>query len=158
MDKTRNAGLPREVRSDGREGFALVTAVLVVLVLSVLAVGVAWIASSEKKTTFAESVHVRSLFSADAGGEAGINFIRLADAPPGYANADSTVRAQAETALEGSQTYAYDAKYLRQAIKPGWGQAYRDFDYGLAADGTASRDGRASVDVMVSRVFKLGYN
>ena len=53
--------------SPGREGFALVSALLIVLLLSVLAVGVAWLASSEKKTSFAESVHLRSVLSADAG-------------------------------------------------------------------------------------------
>ena len=60
----------------------MVTTLLVVLILSVLAVGVAWIAGSEKKTSFAEAVHVRSVFAADAGGEAAINFIRMSDAPP----------------------------------------------------------------------------
>jgi Tfp pilus assembly protein PilX len=142
----------------GREGFALVTAVLVVLVLSVLAVGVAWIAGSEKKTTFAESVHVRSLNSADAGGEAGINFIRLSDTPPRITDfGTNVVQDQAATTLEGSQTYAYDARFVRRALKPGWGIDYKDYDYRIGADGTASRDGRASIDVVVSRLFKEGY-
>ncbi len=147
-----------DVRSEGREGFALVTAVLVVLVLSVLAVGVAWIAGSEKKTTFAESVHVRSLFSADAGSESGINFLRISDAPPRIVDfADNTVRNQGDTALDGSQTYSYDARYLRRVPKPGWGVDYKDYDYRIGADGRASRDGTASVDVVVSRLFKEGY-
>lgn len=147
------------VRTAGREGFALVTAVLVVLVLSVLAVGVAWIAGTEKKTTHAESVRVRSLFAADAGGEAGINFIRTSDSPPLVVSwADNLVRAQGQTVLDGSQSYAYRAQSLGPPRpKAGWGIGYYDFDYRLAADGQSSRDGRASVDVVVSRLYKLGY-
>jgi len=72
----------RTTSSLNREGFAMVTTLLVVLILSVLAVGVAWIAGSEKKTTFNESVHVRSVYAADAGGESAINFIRLSEVPP----------------------------------------------------------------------------
>ena len=146
------------IRREGREGFALVTAVLVVLVLSVLAVGVAWIASSEKKTTFAESVHVRSLFAADAGGEAGINFIRVADTPPSVVDWNTrVVQVQGQTVLDGSQAYAYDARFVRRVPKPGWGVDYKDFDYRIGADGRASTDGAASVDVVVSRLFKEGY-
>ena len=146
------------IRREGREGFALVTTVLVVLVLSVLAVGVAWIAATEKKTTFSESVHVRSLFSADAGGEAGINFVRVADSPPKIIDfGDNTVRDQGQTALDGSQTYGYDARFLRRVAKPGWGIEYKDYDYRIGADGRAAQQGRASVDVVVSRLFKEGY-
>ncbi len=157
-----NNARTRAVRREGREGFALVTALLVVLVLSVLAVGVAWIATSEKKTTFAESVHVRSLYSADAGTEAGINLIRMADAPlQGVSFVDNTVHVQADTPLDGSQTYAYATFFDGAAGIPGWSNStnagYFDYNYHINADGTASRTGRASVDVQVTRVFKKGY-
>jgi len=101
---------------------------------------------------------VRSVNSADAGGEAGINFIRLADAPPRILDfGDNSVQDLPATVLDGSQTYAYDARFLRRAPKPGWGLDYKDYDYRIGADGTASRDGRAAVDVVVSRLFKEGY-
>ena len=64
MDREQNMSHIETKNTDptlNREGFAMVTTLLVVLILSVLAVGVAWIASSEKKTTFAESVHVQSV-------------------------------------------------------------------------------------------------
>ncbi len=95
-----------------REGFAMVTTLLMLLVLSVLAVGVIWMATSEKKTTFAEQNHISSVFSADAGGEAGINFVRLSPTPPRIISfADSTVRYQGETALHGSQNYDFTCSY-----------------------------------------------
>lgn len=141
-----------------REGFAMVTTLLVVLILSVLAVGVAWIASSEKKTTFAESVHIRSIYSADAGGEAAINFLRLSEVPPTYQDfASRLVRSQGSTGLQGSQTYDYRAFFVRKSPKPGWGMDYLDYDYRINSHGTASRLGESGVELVVSRLFKEGY-
>ena len=145
-------------RPADRDGFAMVTTVLVVLVLSVLALGVAWIASSEKKTTFAEGVHIRSVLAADAGGEAAINFIRVSDSPPRISDfATMMVRTQGDTGLEGSQTYAYDARFLTKRLKPGWGMEYKDYDYRIGSEGKASASGKTDVSVLASRLFKEGY-
>ena len=151
-ETTTTAGPPN------REGFAMVTTLLVVLILSVLAVGVAWIASSEKKTTFAESVHLRSVYSADAGGEAAINFIRLSETPPTYQDFGTRlVRGQAQTNLKDSQTYDYRAFFVRKSPKPGWGMDYLDYDYRINSHGTASRLGESGVELIVSRLYKEGY-
>ncbi len=141
-----------------RQGFAMVTTMLVVLVLSVMALGAAWLASSEKKTTFAEGTHVRAILSADAGGEAGINFIRVADAPPRISDFGTmTVANQGETALMGSQTYAYDCRYQTKRPKPGWGMKYLDYDYSIGSQGQASTKGQSEIQVLVSRLFHEGY-
>ena len=141
-----------------REGFAMVTTLLVVLILSVLAVGVAWIAGSEKKTTFSEGVHMRSVFAADAGGEAAINFIRMSDVPPAITDfTNNTVQNQGTTALEGSQSYGYSARFLQRRPKPGWGMDYLDYDYRITSRGTASRLGQSGVELVVSRLYKEGY-
>ena len=141
-----------------REGFALVTTLLVVLVLSVLAVAVAWMASSEKKISFAEGVHVRSVFSADAGGEAGINFLRLADSPPHITDyTDNSVLNIGETAVLNSQTYAYDCFYSGKSPRPGWGVEFMDYDYRVSSTGRASTNGKSQVQLVASRLFKEGY-
>ncbi|MEN8164149.1 MAG: hypothetical protein ABFS37_08470 [Acidobacteriota bacterium] len=140
-----------------REGFAMVTTLLIVLILSVLAVGVAWIAGSEKKTTFAESVHVRSIYSADAGGEAAINFLRMSDVPPVWLDANKTVRNQGSTGLQGSQTFDYKATFIKFVPRIGWGEGYYDFDYRVDSHGTASRLGESGVELVVSRLYKEGY-
>jgi Tfp pilus assembly protein PilX len=134
-----------------REGFAMVTALLVVLVLSVLAVGATWLATSEKKTTTAESVHMRSVFAADAGGEAGINFIRNSETPP------TLTFVQPETALDGTQAYSYNARFVRRQPKPGWGKDYIDYDYQIGALGEAGAQGQSGVSVVVGRLYKKGY-
>lgn len=141
-----------------REGFAMVTTLLVVLILSVLAVGVVWLASSEKKTSFAEGVHVASVFAADAGGEAGINFIRVSDSPPAINDFGTmNVRNQGTTVLDGTRTYAYNANFTGKRPKPGWGMDYLDYDYRIGSRGTASQHGESGVAVVVSRLFREGY-
>lgn len=141
-----------------REGFAMVTTLLVVLILSVLAVGVAWIAGSEKKTSFAEGVHVRSVFAADAGGEAAINFIRMSDVPPTILDfTNNTVRNQGTTTLQGSDSYDYNTRFIQKRPKPGWGMEYLDYDYRIASHGAASRLGQSGVELVISRLFKEGY-
>ena len=141
-----------------REGFALVTTLLIVLVLSVLAVGVVWVANSEKKVSFAESVHISSVFAADAGGEAGINFIRVSDAPPRILDFNNNrVKSTGQTNLQGSQNYEYDCNYVRKRPKPGWGVEYVDYDYRIEAQGTSAQNGQSGVGVVVSRLYKEGY-
>ncbi len=146
-----------------REGFAMVTTLLVVLILSVLAVGAVWMATSEKKTTFAEGVHVASVFAADAGGEAGINFIRLSDTPPDVVDFTTmSVRNQGNTVLEGAQRYSYSAIAINNPPelgkpKPGWGMSYVDFDYQIGSRGAAGQNGDSGVDVVLSRMYRTGY-
>lgn len=143
-----------------REGFALVTTLLVVLVLSVLAVGAAWLASSERKTSFAEGTHVRAVLSADAGGEAAINFIRLSDTPPPPTDwITQQVSDQATTALQGSQTYGYSCFQDRVTYRAGWDpEVYRDYYYNIQAQGAASAQANSEVVVNASKLFKAGYN
>ncbi len=141
-----------------REGFALVTTLLMVLVLAVLAVGIVWMATSEKKTTFAEQMHISSVFSADAGGEAGINFVRLSPTPPRIiAFVDSTVRSQGDTEIVGSQSYGFDCKFVRKTPRPGWGVNYLNYNYRIDSTGRAASQGQSGVQLVVNRLYREGY-
>ncbi len=142
-----------------REGFALVTTLLMVLVLSVLAVGVVWMASSEKKTAFAEQNHITSLFSADAGGEAGINFVRLAPRPPLVIDwADSSVSYQAGVNLHDSQNYGYNCLWRSTSAPPlGWDMDYKNFNYRINSNGSAATKGKSNVRMSIARLYREGY-
>jgi len=141
-----------------REGFAMATTLLVILVLSVVAVAAAWLASTEKRTSFAESVHVSAVFSADAGGEAAINFLRLTDKPPMIVDpADSTVRNQGTTAIHEDQEFEFACRWKERRAKPGWEFEYIDYDYDVEATGTYTADGRTAVGLVASRLFREGY-
>lgn len=149
---------PATARTD-REGFALATTVLVVLVLTVLAVAVVFIASAEKRTSFAEGVHVSAVFSADAGGESAINFIRRAEAPPLVTDfADSTVAMVSGLTVQGSQSFDYDTDWAGWQPKPGWNaEFYRDFNYDITSTGAAAQKGRSEVTLRITRLYKMGY-
>jgi len=142
----------------GREGFATAVTLLIILVLAVIGLGAAWLASTEKRTSFAESVHLTALYSADSGGEAAINFLRLAPAPPAYTGANHSVRTQGSTALAGTQSYGYGCNFVSAQGRIGW-DGYYDFNYRVTADGWASQQGRSAVRLIASRLFKVGsYN
>lgn len=147
----------RKVTPSSRQGFALVSTLLIVLVISVLALGVAWLASSEKKTSFAEGVHIRSVLAADAGSEAGINFLRFADIPPALSSADGLVAGTERITLANSQAFAFECVFVGKSFRPGWGVEYPDFDYHIDSTGFASTKGEGHVQVLASRMFKTGY-
>ena len=147
-----------ERSAEGRDGFALVTTLLIILVLGVIALGAAWLASGERKVSHAESVHSRALFAADSGAEAAINFIRLTDDPPPITDfTDLTVRDQATTPVEAGQRYAYNCRFQRKRPRPGWGTEYVDYDYAVTANGAAGSDGQSAVQIVASRLFREGY-
>lgn len=143
--------LPAESR---REGFALVSALLIILVLTIIGLGAALLAKNEKRCSFSECVHARALCSADAGGECAINYLRLSEDPPLMLDtATQLVNTVAPTVLEGSQQYAYTCRYVGQRPKPGWGTEYLDYDYAVDANGASSREGRSDVALVISRLF-----
>jgi len=144
-------------RSD-REGFALVTSLLIILVLSLIAVAAVIISSTEKRTSFAESVHNSAVFSADSGGEAAIHFLRMSDSPPKIIDfANGTVRTENDESVLDSQEYDFDCQYDGKSPKPGWGVMFLDYNYLVEAEGRAAAKGRSDVDLVASRLFREGY-
>jgi Tfp pilus assembly protein PilX len=141
-----------------RDGFALVTSLLVVVVLSLLAVAAVMLSSTEKRTSLAERVHNEAVFSADAGGEIAINFLRLSDSPPQIVDfAHNTVRTETDQALNGAQQYGYDCRYSRKRPRPGWGVEYLDYDYRVMTSGEAAAGGSSDLELVASRLFREGY-
>lgn len=145
-------------RTGSRDGFAMVTTLLIILVLTVIALGATWLATSEKRTSFAEGVHISSVFSADAGGEAGINFLRLKDTPPPITDfANMLVQSAGTTTIHADQTYDYTCRYLQKKPRPGWGIEYLDYEYAVVSNGQASQQGQTAVQMVAARLFREGY-
>jgi hypothetical protein len=141
-----------------REGFALVTSLLIILVLSLIAIAAVILSSTEKQTSFAESVHNSAVFSADSGGEAAIHFLRLSDSPPKIIDfVDGTVHSEADEQVMESQEFDFECQYVRKRPKPGWGVNFLDYDYRVESEGRASTQGRSDVDLVASRLFREGY-
>ncbi len=133
------------------------TAVLVVLVLSVLAVGVAWIAVLRAEVRLRRAGPHASILAADAGTEAGIHFLRVADVPPAVTGAGGAIMSTGTITLQGSQSFEFACLYEGRSFRPGWGVEYPDFDYSIRATGYASARGEGHASVLASRMFKMGY-
>jgi hypothetical protein len=158
VDKETHMIGRKERTGDNRQGFAMATTLLIILVLSVIALGAAWLATTEKRTSFAESVHLEALFSADAGGEAAVNFIRLNETPPPITEfVNMTVMNQGETVLQGDQSYDYICRFVAKRPRPGWGLEFLDYDYEVVANGEAASKGRSAVQLLASRLYREGY-
>jgi hypothetical protein len=141
-----------------REGFALVTSLLIILVLSLIAVAAVILSGTEKRTSFAESVHNSAVFSADSGGEAAIHFLRMSDSPPQIVDfADGTVHSENDAPVLATQEYDFECQYARKRPKPGWGVMFLDYDYNIDSEGRAAAQGRSNVDLVASRLFREGY-
>jgi hypothetical protein len=148
-----------ESKSVNRDGFAAATTLLIILVLSVIAVGAAFLATTEKRTSFAEGVHISAVLAADAGGETAINFLRGVDIPPPIIEFPAlTVDTRGTTTVQGSQTFAYDCMFSRKMPKPGWGLEFLDYEYNVVSQGRASQDGQSAVQLVAARLFKEGYH
>lgn len=142
----------------GRAGFAMASTLLIVLMLAVIAMGAAWLASSERKTSHAESVHMRALLAADGGTEAAINFLRLSNDPPPILDFGTlNVQAVVGQAIQNTQRYDYDCDFLRKRPKPGWGIDYLDYEYAVTARGVAGQRGQSGVQAVVARLYREGY-
>jgi hypothetical protein len=141
-----------------RDGFALVTSLLIILVLSLIAVAAVVLSSTEKRTTFAEGVHTSAVFAADSGGEKAIHFLRLSDSPPRILDFnDFAVERESDTEVQGSQEYDYQCIYVRKRPKPGWGVMFLDYDYRVESAGRSSARGRSDVSLIASRLFREWY-
>lgn len=144
----------------GREGFALVTSLLIILLLSLIAVAAIIIATAEKRTSFAETTHTKAVLSADAGGESAIGFLVRRETPPRIRNfADMVVDSVDVTGLYASQNFNYLNRYVDRNRMPegGWGVEYVAYIYHIASAGRAEASSRSGVNMLVSRIFREGY-
>ncbi|HKW15503.1 MAG TPA: hypothetical protein VJS69_13540 [Candidatus Krumholzibacteria bacterium] len=145
-------------------GSAMVTALIFLVGLAVAGAVVAMVATSHRRVTQNDYTHSRSYYSADAGSESAINWIRLAAVPPTITNlATGAVRNQnSYTHLDvngdsENNMFKYDATYDRVHFRPGWSKEYRDFDYTVNANGASAQTSSAQVEVQVSRLYKVEY-
>ena len=136
----------------------MVSAIAFIAILAVIATASIWIAGSEKKVSFSGETHQNSFYAADAGGEAGINWIRTQANPPGFIGTTKDVYNQASyTSLDNDQEYRFDMTYVRKRPRPGWSTEYKDFDYRLLSDGSSVNNNQSQLELNLSRLFKEGY-
>jgi len=140
------------------KGSALVVSLLMITGLAVIAGIIVVIAATEKQSTFNENAHARAFYSADAGGEAAINWIRIQNSPPGFVDASNNVYiAGGYQYLTSDHKYKFDIQFTGKRLRPGWSHEYKDFDYTIDADGESVQESRSALEIRSTRLFKEGY-
>jgi hypothetical protein len=130
----------------------------VLVLLAALAVIVVSIVSSDKWSASSEYTNTRAFYSADAAGEAGLNWIRARTSPPPILDADQNVFvAGSFTPLSGDHRYRANVQFVRKRFRPGWSLEYKDYEYVIQADGASARQSEAAIDVQATRLFREGY-
>lgn len=139
-------------------GYAMVITLAFLMALSLLAVIIVNVATSEKQTTFNETTHTQAFYAADAGGEAAINWLRFQNSPPPQLDNNGHVFVPTGyTSLSTKNDYRYDVQYKGKTWRPGWSSQYKDFIYQIDSNGASSRDSESSVEVQALRLYREGY-
>jgi hypothetical protein len=139
-------------------GSALVLALVALGGLALLAIIVVSVATSGKWTEFREYTHTRAFYSADAGGEAALNWIRFQDTPPAILDGESNVFvAGSYTPLSGDHEYKYNVQFARKRFRPGWSVEYKDYEYLIKADGASAQQSESVIELRAMRLYQEGY-
>jgi len=139
-------------------GYTMVLALSFITALALLAAIIVGVATTEKQTTANETTHARAFYSADAGGEHAVNWLRLQQSPPAEVDGAGHVFVPTGyTSLYGSNNYRYDITYRGKQWRPGWGIEYKDFQYEIEADGESASNSEAAVELNALRLYREGY-
>lgn len=145
---------------NNNEGFAMVIALGFITVLALLAGIIVAVSTAEKKTAFNEYTFTRSFYSADAGGEAAINWLRVQNRPPDQVDDpnDLVFVPGGMTQMTADHAYKHEVTYKGVQAREGWDyNLYKDYRYWIESDGESVADSEAEVELRVLRLFKEGY-
>ena len=149
-------------------GTALVAALFFITALSLTATVIVWTTSSERRSSFNEFSHVRSFYSADAGTEQAINWLRLQPSPPAPVLDDGTdlyVKVDSSyTYIEQHHKFRVDVKHkleggqVKLRHRPGWDNSWMDFEYTVDSFGSGATQSDAQIEVQAARLFRIDYS
>ena len=139
-------------------GAAMVLALGVIAVLTVLALVVVSIVVTEKKTALADYSNTRSFYSADAAAEAGVSWVRRQTIPPPMVDGNSNVLVQnTYTSLSSDHLYKYNVQYVAKRPRAGWGMEFKDYEYSVQATGTSALASESAIELHTTLLFREGY-
>ena len=140
------------------DGYAMVLALVVITALALLGGIIVAVSTSEKQTAFNDYTYSRAFYSADAGGEAAVNWLRVQDSPPGLLDPAKHVYVPAGyDTLSNDHLYRHDITYIRKRLRPGWSIEYKDFEFTINSEGESVAEAEAELEVQALRLFKEGY-
>jgi len=144
-----------------QKGSALVTTLFFLLGLAVTGAIIVGIASSEKRVTFNDYTHVRSVNSSDAGGEEAINWIRnIASTSSMLVPKNTQVFNQAsftnlpDIHVSGEDNrYRYNVTFTNLGPAEGYSSDYTYFYFRINSTGASSQDSEAAIEVGAQRLM-----
>ena len=149
--------LPKQALGS-REGFGLVSTMLVLCLMAFIATAVAGLAVNERRGAFNTFVHSGAFLAADSAGEAAINWLRSRVAPaPMIDFASRRITSTGTTTLRNTQRFDYDIRFVRTRPRAGYDLSHLDFVYNVDGHGQASREGDSNVAMVVSKLNRTGY-
>ena len=148
-----------KIRLMNNDGYAMVLAMIFLTALALLAGIIISVSTSEKKTAFNEYTYSRAFYSADAGGEAAVNWLRLSNTPPGFLDAQKNVFIPAGyDTLSSDHLYKHEIKFIGTRARYGWDPTqYLDFEYSIDSQGASVAEAESELELRALRLFKLGY-
>jgi Tfp pilus assembly protein PilX len=149
---------PMEHRNSNERGSALVTAMGAMVILTVAALSIVTIATTEKVTGFSEYTNARSFYSADAATEAGVNWMRRQKTPPAIVDTSRHVYVANDfTAMENNNRYRFDIGYVRKRHRSGYPVEFKDYEYVVTAVGASAKESQTNLELVATRLYKEGY-
>jgi Tfp pilus assembly protein PilX len=146
-----------DTRSNER-GSAMVMALGALVILAVVAIVAIALVVAEKRTAFSDYTGSRSFYSADAAGEAGVNWLKHQYSPAAVVDGSNHVIVNnAYTTIGNQNGYKFDVTYVRKRYRPGWSVEYKDYEYRVDASGQSAQQASAAIEVHGTRLYREGY-
>lgn len=140
------------------EGYAMVLALVFITALALLAGIIVAVSTSEKQTAFNDYTYSRAFYSADAGGEAAINWLLLSTSKPDLLDTLNTVFVPAGyDTLSNDHLYKHNITEVGQAHRAGWGTEWYDFEYEVESEGSSVAQASSDLELHVLRLYREGY-
>lgn len=135
----------------GNEGAALVIALLIMAVLSIIGVSATMTSSIETKISGNHKFSKQAFYTAEGGWPAAMGWLD-GQSVPFLDNREVN-----DVAL-GTETYSYILNYQDPPKRiAGYSIEYKDFWYEIDCTGSGPADTQSEIEVTVSRAYKVGY-
>jgi hypothetical protein len=143
---------------NSERGSTMVLALGVLAVVAVIAIVVMSIVIAEKRASSSQYANNRAFYSADAAGEAGVNWLRANGSPPALVDTSSAVRLPSGyIALGDDHLYDFGVDYVGKRFRPGYSTDCKDYIYRIEAVGKSARQSNAELEFNATRMYREGY-
>jgi len=151
------------------DGSALLIAVLILCILTILGVSSSNMATIDLQIAANDRDYVKEFYVSDSGWKAAANWLDIQASPPSKVNSsgnvvrnfgDGSTDTLNDTFPDGTEDatidgmpYWYNVTYESDEVEPGSGKFYRKFVYTAKSVANKSQE----IEVRLSKIYKVGY-